>query len=389
MIKVQRLPNYILLLLIITAALFPVSCTVQEDYLTAAPPPQSPPPKPLVNYFTISPQSIVCGQSATILWDIEDAEVITLDPPGEEVPAAGSLQVSPFSSTSYTLTAGNSSGTVTRTQYLKVYSEETSLIGSDPVTGRNEGIGFRWEQLCLATGYQVQIAKDPGFTLIVFDSGVYSPSVSTSPAMLYAPGGVLEAGHTYYWRARVRQTATGESLTSPWSAPARFTISQGVPVAAPYAGVQLLKPANNCHSCPVDGAAFAWTPLVNVEEYSFILAEDPYLKQIVISQLVEGTALACNGILKYDSTYFWQVTASQPAPGEPSAVFSFTTEQRPLPQAVPQQPVPTARYVPDHAWLIVVICVLLIAAVIVFLYLTHRKRHPSGSSTVNDEQQDS
>ena len=37
--------------------------------------------------------------------------------------------------------------------------------GADPVTGRNQQVDLAWEQLCLATGYELQIAKDKDFTL--------------------------------------------------------------------------------------------------------------------------------------------------------------------------------------------------------------------------------
>ena len=39
------------------------------------------------------------------------------------------------------------------------------LVGADPVTGRNQQIDLAWEQLCLAPGYELQIAKDKDFTL--------------------------------------------------------------------------------------------------------------------------------------------------------------------------------------------------------------------------------
>ena len=39
------------------------------------------------------------------------------------------------------------------------------LVGADPVTGRNQQVDLAWEQLCLATGYELQIAKDDKFTM--------------------------------------------------------------------------------------------------------------------------------------------------------------------------------------------------------------------------------
>ena len=35
---------------------------------------------------------------------------------------------------------------------------EKYMAGADPVTGRNEQIDLSWEQLCLSTSYELQIA---------------------------------------------------------------------------------------------------------------------------------------------------------------------------------------------------------------------------------------
>ena len=40
-----------------------------------------------------------------------------------------------------------------------------ALVGADPVTGRNQQIDLSWEQLCLSTVYELQIAKDRGIYL--------------------------------------------------------------------------------------------------------------------------------------------------------------------------------------------------------------------------------
>ena len=37
---------------------------------------------------------------------------------------------------------------------------EKYMAGADPVTGRNEQIDLSWEQLCLSTSYELQIAKE-------------------------------------------------------------------------------------------------------------------------------------------------------------------------------------------------------------------------------------
>ena len=104
------------------------------------------------------------------------------------------------------------------------------LVGADPVTGRNQQVDLAWEQLCLATGYQLQIAKDADFTtqdqprcqqpapyrrchrsiLLEMDA-----TNMTSPAAWIAPGALPEAGAIYYWRIRVYKSATTQLACQP------------------------------------------------------------------------------------------------------------------------------------------------------------------------------
>jgi hypothetical protein len=138
------------------------------------------------------------------------------------------------------------------------------LVGADPVTGRNQQIDLAWEQLCLATYYQLQIAKDAAFTLRInpaLNNGNSIASVTgsillrmdaanmTSPAAWIAPGALPEAGAIYYWRVRAARSATGQIAASPWSAVRSFTVKAGFIVNTPYYGVQLLAPNNGCIGC--------------------------------------------------------------------------------------------------------------------------------------------
>lgn len=114
--------------------------------------------------------------------------------------------------------------------------ESSQTIGKDPVSGRNQQVDFGWEQYCYSSEYQLQIAKDPEFTLIVLDTGAFAPATAMLPRAYFPAGGraaspssltgwaQLEAGHTYYWRVRVRQAASGQYIRSPWSEVKSFTI---------------------------------------------------------------------------------------------------------------------------------------------------------------------
>lgn len=369
--KIHRLRYCLLALLIILLAGLTTGCIIiPEESPPIAPPPISP---PVISSFTASPEMISSRQSVTLNWNVSGATTVTIQPTLNSVEPIGTIELSPAASTAYTLIATNEAGSVTSFVNVTVKPTNTppdqKFVGSDPVTGRNQDIGFEWEQLCLSSDYQVQIAKDSGFTMIIFDSGIYAPSSSTSPALLYLAGGRLEAGHTYYWRARVRQTATGQAILSPWSQPQSFIIGAGYPVTTPYSGIQLLSPVNTCCGYPVKLVPFTWSPIKDTTIYQFILARDAGLADIVITAKVTTTSYVYEGTLDYNTSYFWQVMALQPAPSDPSPVFSFTTEVMPLPEPkVPETP----PVMPNWVWIVIGIGAALIIAIIVLIFMAKR-----------------
>jgi len=269
----------------------------------------------------------------------------------------------------------------------------SKLIGCDPVSGRNQEINFTWEQPCLATGYDLEIAKDENFTIKVldvmgdFDVGTgYVPEVPMSPAAYYPAGAdqgpfvaagsqlavlsPLECGHTYYWRVQVRSDAWGGQVRSPWSEVGSFTIKAGLPVTTPYYGPQLLAPNNGCLGCPVKPVSFSWSPLMETTKYKFILYTDAALTQVIKEVEVSGgqTAYEYDGTLDYSTNYFWQVMALEPAPSAPSATFSFQTEAPPPPPPEPPEPPP----IPLWVWTIIAIGVILMIVTLVLVFRTRR-----------------
>jgi hypothetical protein len=180
--------------------------------------------KPVINSFTATGDHIF-RRDIMLTWDVTGSDEISISPSSISGPHHGSIDVSPSSTTTYTLTASNDAGTATASVTVSV--NPGKIVGVDPVTGRNQEIDLIWEQLCLSTEYQVQIAKDPRFTLIVWDTGIYSPPDALSPALIIPPSSRFQTGQTYYIRWRVRGTATGEQIRSPWSAVEKLIIKQG------------------------------------------------------------------------------------------------------------------------------------------------------------------
>lgn len=343
---------------------------------------------PVIHSLIAAPETISPGESVILSWDVSGATTVTIHPAigsaGSSGVKHGVEQVSPTTTTTYTLTATNEAGNTTGSVIVTVTSDDETLVGCDPVTGRSQEVDLTWEELCLSSQYQVQVAKDPAFTLIVFDSGAFTPASCTSPALIipsgapatswlaratpgmYAP---LEAGHTYYWRARVRQAATGQFILSPWSQAQSFTVKSGLPATTAYHGLQLLFPNNACIGYPVKPVSFSWSPFKECTSYKFVLAKDAALTHIVAEAEVTTTAYEYEGTLDYGSSYFWRVMAIEPAPSDWSAVFTFQTEAAP-PPAPPAAPVPPAT--PLWAWVVIAGAGTLVIVIIVLIFMIRR-----------------
>ncbi|MCX6005816.1 MAG: hypothetical protein NTZ34_00950, partial [Chloroflexi bacterium] len=132
-------------------------------------------------------------------------------------------------------------------------------VSCDPITGRAGPIELKWLPRSLSRGYDIYIAKDIDFYMTVAKIGndygkPYIPPDLDHPALYIRPGGgtvtdskgnswtvpELEAGHSYYWKIKVVEVATGDAITSPWSWRESYDVRPGFKVAAPYPGVQLL-----------------------------------------------------------------------------------------------------------------------------------------------------
>ena len=261
------------------------------------------------------------------------------------------------------------------------------LIGADPVTGRNQQVDLAWEQLCLATGYELQVAKDKDFTLrinpAINSAGTISAVTGsilldmdstnmTSPAAWIAPGALPEAGAIYYWRIRVYKSATSQLARSPWSETRSFTVKAGFIVNTPYYGVQLLSPNNGCLGCKVKPASFSWSPWKEATKYQFDLSKDSEFKQLVVTATTTTTGYEYNGTLDYGTNYFWRVKAlevnGQNIPSDWSATFSFQTEPAPAPEA----PAPAEPATPLWVWVIITIGAILVIVTLILIFKTRR-----------------
>jgi hypothetical protein len=112
--------------LMILVSLFLVGalgCITLQTAPSAQQPTTSPPSQPTTQQpatlpeivaFSATPAAITSGGSSTLLWNVTGATSVSIDHGVGNVPVAGTMSVSPYTTTTYTLTASNAAGSVPR-----------------------------------------------------------------------------------------------------------------------------------------------------------------------------------------------------------------------------------------------------------------------------------
>jgi hypothetical protein len=260
-------------------------------------------------------------------------------------------------------------------------------LPSDPCDCIPLPFTMRWDRLCDACSYDIQIALDEDFNEVILDSremcGYYvdGPSMMRDPCChYYPPEGetpsayfmdmwgeyrLLLCEETYYWRVRAADAATDQIIHSWWSEPFSFTIAPG-----PGTGVSLISPENGATGVAINDIGFTWTEVASADEYDWVFSANADLSAPIAT--VEGlttTAGAYSGTdLDYDTPYFWQVHALKDGVViSMSEIGTFTT------MAEPEEPPPVEEPVtPTWVWVVIAIGAVLVIVVIVLIFRTRR-----------------
>lgn len=84
--------------------------------------------EPIINSFSANPTTITVGESSVLSWSITDANSVTIDNGVGSVTFTGNAMVNPVVTTTYALTATNSTGSVTATITVTVNNPIISPI---------------------------------------------------------------------------------------------------------------------------------------------------------------------------------------------------------------------------------------------------------------------
>jgi hypothetical protein len=186
---------------------------------------------PAILSFSATPATVAPGQSATLAWSVNAAGSITIDNGIGDVTSATSRSVTPGATTTYTLTATNSAGTVTSRVTVTVSTgspvdtqpPSTPTLTSATATGPNE-VDLAWlpsVDNVAVVGYQ--IVRDGG--------GLGSVSAAT---LSFADGSVTP-GTSYSYLIRAYDAAGNYSAFS--------NVIQVTVPAAPATGASCAAPA--------------------------------------------------------------------------------------------------------------------------------------------------
>jgi len=254
------------------------------------------------------------------------------------------------------------------------------------ISGLANDIAFRWKRPSEATEYELEIALDSDFFIIVT-----TVTIATDEPVVFVIVGPYQtgdarvnfmAGKTYYWRVQ-----TTQPLYSLYSDTNIFNIE---PLVAMVPG--LLVPANGSTDISRK-PSFSWEPVAGASEYQFMLSANSTMTSPLIDTKVMNTGFTITEDLDYGAIYLWKVRATKPVESDWSTLANFTVEEKPaesvLPPLIIQQvpppvitvpqpppsnivtfsppPVTPPPTVPDYLRAVIVIAAILLLAVIALI----------------------
>jgi hypothetical protein len=213
---------------------------------------------PIIESFKAAPETIQCGGSSTLRWNVKGATVkVLIDPGIESVDSVGAYQVTPTVTTTYTLTAAGQGGNAVQSLTVTVTPPPPPPViefKADPaVIPFGESSTLRWR----VKGDTAKISIDQGIGVapLVGDRKVTPKATTTYSLSAEGPGGTATATVTVtvtepppaieLFKAKPASIRPGQSSTLRWrvkGAASVVSIDHGVgPV--PASGERAASPA--------------------------------------------------------------------------------------------------------------------------------------------------
>jgi hypothetical protein len=131
---------------------------------------------PIIASFTASPSAVFTPNSSSLTWNVQRATVLFIN--GVDVTTAPNLVVSPSATTTYTLTASNTAGFVTRSVTVLVNPPPVinSFTASRTYVGAGETIALNWN-----VSYGQAFSISPGVGDVTAQTGNGTGSINVQP----------------------------------------------------------------------------------------------------------------------------------------------------------------------------------------------------------------
>ncbi|MGA9048775.1 MAG: hypothetical protein WB588_07275 [Dehalococcoidia bacterium] len=217
--------------------------------------PTAPTEPPVIVAFDASPMAITTGGTTTLLWNVTGAESVTIDPGIGQVDVAGTMDLTPTQSTTYTLNAINVAGVVTKSASVTVSAPNPPSIVNFSATPAMITSGQTSTLQWVVTG-ATSVSIDQGIgkvdiagtkTVTVNAATTYTLSASNAAGSVSKTAAVT-IGQTKpptinSFTADPAQIVTGETSTLQWdiSGATSVSISPGIgPVTA--SGTRVVHP---------------------------------------------------------------------------------------------------------------------------------------------------
>ena len=164
----------------------------------------------------------------------------------------------------------------------------TLLSPIDGSSGVSLEAPLSWQPVPNAVTYQVQAALDPDFTQLL------PTPVSVTETTLALPP--VASNITIYWKVQAVDAAGASQWTTPWS----FTTGNILPPT-------LISPADTATGI-APSPTLTWNPSAGAVSYEAQLALDNAFTTVQMT--LPATDVSVTATLNYDTTYYWQVRAS-------------------------------------------------------------------------------
>ena len=176
---------------------------------------------PTISSFNASPDSISAGESSNLSWNVAGATMVSIDQGIGNVALAGTRAIAPTVTTTYTLTASSTAGSITATTQVIV----SGAASSPTPTGLPVIISFTASPSSISLGDSTSLSWNvSNATSVNIDNGIGNVGSTGSTV-------VLPLGTTIY-------TLTASNSAGSKTAVASVLISGGVP--SPVSGLPVI-----------------------------------------------------------------------------------------------------------------------------------------------------